>query len=142
LINGSGGGNATHLGAFTASWDLEISTDPNIVFRTFVAANGDELYAEGPGAGTPPPDQFVTEEMTITGGTGRFDDATGNFTVKRTVFDVGNPGFTDLVTVGSFDGTISTVGSTRSVPEPASMSLALGCFLGLVTCVRCRPKGR
>jgi hypothetical protein len=110
LINGDGGGNATHLGRFTATWDGFIDTTgevDNLLVRTFVAANGDELYAEGPGAGTPPPDQFVTEHMVIMGGTGRFEEATGSFTVERWVFDVGNPGITDLVTVGSFDGTIT-----------------------------------
>ena len=85
--------------------------------------------------------------MFITGGTGRFEGAGGSFTVERTVFDVNVPEghFTDLVTVGSFDGFISTVGSTKrfqAVPEPASMTLALGCVLGLVTCVRRRTKGR
>ena len=109
LINGSGGGNATHLGKFAASWDGFIDTTgavETLIFRTFVAANGDELWSVGPGAGTPPPNQFVTEEQVIIGGTGRFEGATGSFTVERWVFDVGNPGITDLVTVGSFDGTI------------------------------------
>jgi len=107
-ILGSGGGNASQLGAFTSTWDVDI-TLANLVQpieRTFVAANGDELYSEGLGAGTPPPDQFVVETHIITGGTGRFFGATGSFVVERTVFDVGNPGFTDLETSGSFSGTI------------------------------------
>ena len=107
LINGSGGGNATHLGKFTATWDGEITfgaaLQPNV--RHFVAANGDELWSMGLGAGTDPPNQFVTEEQVIIGGTGRFEDATGSFTVERTVFNVAPP-FTDLVTTGTFDGTI------------------------------------
>ncbi len=40
----------------------------------------------------------------ITGGTGRFEGAGGSFTVERVVYDV-RPGI-DLVTEGSFDGTI------------------------------------
>ncbi len=109
LINGSGGGNATHLGKFTASWDGEIDTTgefENLIFRTFVAANGDELWSVGSGEGTvPDPDQFVVEDHIIIGGTGRFEGATGSFTVERTVFNVAPP-FTDLVTTGTFDGTI------------------------------------
>ncbi len=55
-IHGSGGGSASHLGPFTATWDGDITfaNPDNPIKRTFVAANGDELYAEGPGAGTPP----------------------------------------------------------------------------------------
>ena len=140
IIHGSGGGNATHLGSFTATWDADIifANADNPIERTFVAANGDELFAEGRAAGTPPDDdgfQFVTETMTITGGTGEFAGAGGSFDVERGVFNVAPP-FIDLPTFGSFDGFITII------PEPASMSLALlGClFLGLVT--RCRPKGR
>ena len=107
-ILGNGGGNASQLGPFTATWDGDITFDApeNPIKRTFVAADGDELYAEGPGAGTPPdPDQFIVEEMTITGGTGRFAEARGSFIVERTVFNVAPP-FVDLETTGSFSGTI------------------------------------
>ena len=109
IIEGSGGGNATHLGRFTATWhgDITFGVEFSPIIRTFVAANGDELYAEGLGAGTPPdPDQFVVELMTITGGTGRFEGATGSFTVERVVFNVVDP-FEDLETIGTFDGTIT-----------------------------------
>ena len=147
-ILGSGGGNASHLGRFTATWDGDI-TFANLdqpIRRTFVGETGFELYAEGVGAGTSPPApgelnegfQFVTETMTITGGTGPFEFAGGKFTIHRGVSEIGVPegNFNNLPSFGSFDGFITTI------PEPASMSLALGCFLGLVTCVRSRPKGR
>jgi hypothetical protein len=107
-IVGTGGGKASHMGAFAATWDVDI-TLANLsqpIRRTFIAANGDELYTEGFGAGTPPPDQFVVETHVITGGTGRFSGATGSLTVERWVFDVGNPGFSELETSGSFDGFI------------------------------------
>ncbi len=155
-IHGSGGGNSTHLGLgkFTAIWDGDISfpNPDSPIRRTFVGETGFELYAEGVGAGTPPPApgelnegfQFVTETMTITGGTGPFEFAGGKFTLHRGVSEVGVPegNFNNLPTFGSFDGFITTKGPAHGVPEPASMSLALGCFLGLVTCVRSRPKGR
>ena len=118
-VLGSGGGHATGLGRFTVTWDADITfTNPdNPMERTFVAANGDELYAEGRAAGTPPEDgfQFVTETMTITGGTGRFEFADGSFTLQRGVFEigeldeVGEPDFNELPTFGSFDGFITTV---------------------------------
>ena len=107
-ILGSGGGNATHLGNFTATWvgDITFGAELQPLERTFVAANGDELWSTGLGAGTvPDPDQFVVEDHIIIGGTGRFEGATGSFTVERTVFNVAPP-FTDLVTTGTFDGTI------------------------------------
>ena len=111
VIVGDGGGRATHLGMFSATWGSDISF-ANILqplFRIFVAANGDELWSEGWGAGTPPDadpnfNQYVVEDHVITGGTGRFEGATGSFTVERVGYDV-RPGV-DLVTEGSFDGTI------------------------------------
>ncbi len=110
-IDGSGGGNATHLGEFIATWhgDITFGAALQPIVRHFVAANGDELWSIGLGAGTPPDadpnfNQYVEEELFRMGGTGRFEDATGSFTVDRVVFDV-RPGM-DLETVGSFDGTI------------------------------------
>ena len=69
----------------------------------FVAANGDSIYTVGTGQATPTgePNVFhVVENMTITGGTGRFAGASGNFTTDRIV---------DLstgITSGTFSGTI------------------------------------
>ena len=113
-ISGSGEGIASRLGPFTSTWsgDITFTNPDNLhpVERTFVAANGDELWSEGLGSGTPPmePDfnQNVTGEYRITGGTGRFTGAGGSFTVDRVVYDV-RPGV-NLETVGSFDGFIST----------------------------------
>ena len=54
----------------------------------YVAANGDSLFAEGSGQATPTDDPtvfVVVENYTITGGTGRFDGATGSFTETRRV---------------------------------------------------------
>ena len=108
-IIGSGGGQATHLGRFTATWDFDITfgVDFSPGTRHFVADNGDELWTEATGSGTPPDadpnfNQTVVEAHVITGGTGRFAGATGSFTVERMVYDV-RPGV-DLVTSGSFSG--------------------------------------
>ena len=114
VILGNGGGRATQLGSFSATWigDITFGPDPDALqplARTFVAANGDELWSEGWGAGTPPDadpnfNQYVVEDHVIIGGTGRFEGATGSFTVERVVYDV-RPGI-DLVSEGSFHGVL------------------------------------
>jgi hypothetical protein len=98
----SGSGNATHLGRYTLSWEVEVNLETIAGTGTahFVAANGDSLYAVGTGQAAPTnePDVFhVVENYTITGGTGRFAGASGNITTDRIV---------DLTT-GITSGTIS-----------------------------------
>jgi hypothetical protein len=105
-----GTGNATDLGLFTV--DV-----PHLVNRqartgngayTFTAANGDTLTAGFRGTGTPivsPAGLSIVEIAVITGGTGRFADATGSFIVTRS-FE-----FATGLTSGSFTGTISSPGA-------------------------------
>jgi hypothetical protein len=55
---------------------------------TFVAADGSTLSAEGTGQGTTtstPGVISIVETLTITGGTGRFEGASGNITIRRLV---------------------------------------------------------
>ena len=55
---------------------------------TFTAANGDTLTATVRGQATlttTPGVLSIVEDYTITGGTGRFADATGSFTLRSTV---------------------------------------------------------
>jgi hypothetical protein len=69
----------------------------------FVAANGDILFVEGTGQGTPTPTpnvDTIVETDTITGGTGRFAGATGSFTLVRLL------NLATGVTSGTFDGNI------------------------------------
>ena len=104
-----GTGNATHLGRFT----IEIPHVVNTTNRTstgtyeFTAANGDTLTGgfTGQATLTSPGVLSIVETATITGGTGRFADATGSFTVERLFNQVTG------LTTGSFEGTISSPGA-------------------------------
>ena len=92
-VHGSGSGNATTVGKFTVTYEGIVQNDENGVgtgtlTAHFVAANGDSLYAEASGLGQPtetPGVNRIVENYTITGGTGRFDGATGSFTVARLI---------------------------------------------------------
>jgi hypothetical protein len=104
-VTANGSGNATHLGQFTINYEVKVNleTISGEGSAQIVAANGDILYANISGQGTPvgAPDVFnVVEEFTITGGTGRFANANGNFTLHREV------NITSGVTSGTFDGNI------------------------------------
>jgi len=105
FVDGSGSGNATHLGRFTLTYEVEVDLLTREIFGSsvFIAANGDSLATDITGLGTPTenPDVVSVEEAhTITGGTGRFAGATGSFI--RTYFLDRVTG----VTAGSFHGTI------------------------------------
>jgi hypothetical protein len=70
---------------------------------TFVAANGASLFATFTGQSAPTSVAGVVsiqEIATITGGTGRFEDATGSFTIDRLLNQVTH------ISSGSFSGTI------------------------------------
>ena len=116
-------GHANQLGAFTGT--AEFSTRPcepdpelcenNIPYTgTFdwFAANGDEIYGtfEGYLCPTETPGVFDNHETAeVTGGTGRFANATGHFELGGQLdFTTNPPSF-----VLPWEGTISSVGSTR-----------------------------
>jgi hypothetical protein len=108
-VKGTGTGIATHLGRFTATYevDVDLSNGSGIGGLQFIAANGDRIFTTLVGQGTPtgtPGINLIVEVNTITGGTGRFTNAKGSFTVERLV-DL-TTGFTS----GSFNGTISSPG--------------------------------
>jgi uncharacterized alpha/beta hydrolase family protein len=88
FVNGTGSGNATQLGLYTMSYQaqLNIPTLSATTSATVVAADGSTLLGEGNGQGTvitPPLIVSIVETYTITGGTGRFEGASGSFTVER-----------------------------------------------------------
>ena len=89
-INVTGSGNATQLGKFTYDLQavLHIPTLSATATATIVAADGSSLFAAGSGQGTPTATAgiiSIVETLTITGGTGRFEGASGNITIQRLV---------------------------------------------------------
>ena len=88
FVDGSGTGNATHLGRFTVSYEAEVNvlTEVAVGLYHFIAANGDSLLTELIGHGYPtenPDVVLIVNVHSITGGTGRFAGATGSFTEER-----------------------------------------------------------
>jgi hypothetical protein len=85
-----GTGTATHLGKYTEHIEMTINLQmlSSTGTSTFTAANGDTLTATVLGQATPtttPGVLSIVERYTITGGTGRFADATGSFRLESTV---------------------------------------------------------
>lgn len=99
-----GGGTATHLGKYTEHITMQINlpTRHSMGAATFTAANGDTLTATVEGQATPasPGVLSIVEVYSITGGTGRFADATGSFTLHSTVNQATG------VSSGTFSGAI------------------------------------
>lgn len=96
-----GTGTATHLGRFTL---VTLVTVTGSEHMTLTAANGNVLFATGTGQLVPSEDGLTLdtmEDMTITGGTGRFAGATGSFILRQ--FDVAPTHSSSA----SFKGTIS-----------------------------------
>ena len=101
---GSGGtGTATYLGRYTEHVVMQINilTMTSTGTATFIAANGDTLSTSvvGRATRTGPTVLSIVEVYTITGGTGRFGDATGTFTLKA-------PDQVTGVSSGTFSGAI------------------------------------
>jgi F0F1-type ATP synthase alpha subunit len=92
-LHGNGSGSATELGQFTMHFEgvvHNISADVGIGVEgaNFTVANGDKIFATNTGMGAPTSTAGVNkivEKYTVTGGTGRYADASGSFTVERLV---------------------------------------------------------
>lgn len=100
-----GSGVATLLGRYTVEMPhlVDQATRTGTGTYIFTAANGDTLTADFSGQATlvAPGVLTVAESAVITGGTGRFEGATGSFTADRTFFAA------TLTTTGTFHGWIS-----------------------------------
>lgn len=102
-------GTASQLGRFTLEAPHIVNQATLTAEGTYVftAADGSTLTATLAGSAemVAPGVLEISEEATITGGTGRFEGATGSFSTERTFF----PGTGQ--THGTFEGWISTPGN-------------------------------
>lgn len=117
VITATGAGRATHLGRFeflirntvtpvaTPAPGCVISST-EIFTATLTAANGDTISLVGTGTSCQnPPAVDIVDVATVTGGTGRFEGATGSVTVTTTANQTAR---TEVV---RFDGVISVRGA-------------------------------
>jgi hypothetical protein len=117
LVTGAGTGTSSghfsHLGKIRSSNDLEFGLVGTNGFsftgtETDVAANGDKLFTTISGEGTLGPPEQSTSVNTITGGTGRFADASGTLTTTGMSTSISVVGSIETVTTTTtFNGAIS-----------------------------------
>jgi hypothetical protein len=104
FLDREGTGTATYLGRYTEHVILQINipTMASTGTAAFTAANGDTLSASVVGLATRsgPTVLSIVEVYTITGGTGRFADATATFALRSTLDQ------TTGVSSGKFSGAI------------------------------------
>jgi len=100
-LDRNGTGTATYLGNYTehVTMQILIPTLNSTGAATFTAANGDTMTATiaGQATRTSPTTLSIVEHYTITGGTGRFAEATGSFDLASTLDQ----------TTGASSGTLS-----------------------------------
>lgn len=116
-ITATGTGQATHLGAITENASVVVDINPadqqngcapETRTTTLTAANGDTLTMTGTGLTRCPGSSVANDSYTITGGTGRFQGASGSGSESNTHTFTG-PGVG--VASVTYSGTISSVGS-------------------------------
>jgi hypothetical protein len=110
-IEPTGTGQATQLGQFSFAIPHDVNVSLPVPGGTgtfvFTAANGDTVHGSFITHATPtevPGVIHAVEQMTIEGGTGRFENATGSFVTERLVDTI------NFTTIGSFSGIISIPG--------------------------------
>jgi len=110
FVNAGGTATTSQLGQFTVFYTamVDFATGDAPGVTRFIDANGDSIFTcfWGHGSDTQDPDvKSVVETETITGGTGRYADAKGSFTVNRLV------NIATGATSGSFNGSIIVRGT-------------------------------
>jgi hypothetical protein len=112
-----GAGNASHIGRFTYVLNATVNgngtsgtsgTSTGVFLLAF--NNGDVIHGSFTGVGGPagPNEGHIVENLTINGGTGRFEGATGSLTLDRIV---------DNSTLPAFESHSGTLTGTISIPK-------------------------
>ena len=109
-VNGGGTATTTQLGQFTLVYAamVDFASRFGNGGTRFIAADGDTIFTcvSGQASDTADPDVVsIVETNTIIGGTGRYADAKGSFTVNRLANRITG------ATSGSFDGSIIVPGN-------------------------------
>ena len=110
----AGAGNASNIGRFIYVMNATVNGNGSSGSSTgvFLLAfnNGDVIHGSFTGFGslTGPNAGHIVENLTINGGTGRFEGATGSLTLDRTV---------DLSTLPAYDSHAGTLTGTISTPK-------------------------
>jgi hypothetical protein len=110
----TGAGIASQIGPFTYTEKATVDLATGLASSVFqlVAPNGDVINASSVGRALPILNgSHYDGLLTITGGTGRFQGATGAFTLDRFFDNTNIPAFAS--SYGSLTGTISTPGSIK-----------------------------
>ena len=107
-------GEATHLGHYSVTGSIVINLLSGAVTGTFTltAANGDMLFLTLTGNAPPPSVKETVDNITVTGGTGRFEAATGSWVLDSHFAFLFGETLSDPY-VAILDGTISTPGSNQ-----------------------------
>jgi hypothetical protein len=100
-------GTGAHVGRFSVTTVVTLTSDSGGTGTSrWIAANGDAIDTTFVASAIPGADVFtITEDHIITGGTGRFSDAQGTFTVHRVHMTAPSEDGTH-VTSGWFEGTL------------------------------------
>ena len=102
-----GTGNGTLVGRFDIALPhtVNFATASASGTATIIAADGSTIVASFTGQAQVGPIVTIVEQATVTSGTGRFADASGSFTIRRTYEPATGR------TSGTFDGTLQLGGS-------------------------------
>src|SRR4051812_17493589 len=107
--SGGGEGNASHIGRFTYLLNATVNVNGSTGVFLLVFNNGDVIHGSFTGRQVPtdtPNVAHTVENLTINGGTGRFEGATSSLTLDRTF---------DLTTLPAFESDAGTLTGTISI---------------------------
>jgi hypothetical protein len=107
-------GEATHIGHYTLTGDFVVDVRLGTATGVFTltAANGDKLFLQMEGHAVPTDRTKTVANFTVTGGTGRFEGATGSFTAENQFDFAVNLPFPNPY-VAEIEGAISTPGANK-----------------------------